>query len=106
MIPSISVEEAKRKKDNGEDFVLLDVRTPQERELASLEGSLLIPLQELNIRIGELDKNKEIIVFCHHGGRSARATTFLQENGFTKSKNLEGGIDAWSKKIDNSIPRY
>lgn len=105
MISNISVEETKEKKDQGPDFILLDVRRLDELHIASIEGATHIPLQELEKRLGELDKDKELIVFCHHGGRSRRAAQFLLEKGFNV-KNMEGGIDAWSKKIDSSISRY
>ena len=103
--PEITVEELKRKLDQGDDVFILDVREPNEYEIANLGGHL-IPLSELPERVAELDPYKEIIVHCKSGGRSARAVKFLQHAGFTKSKNLAGGIDAWAKKIDRSIPRY
>ena len=101
----VSVRELKERKDRGEEVFLLDVRETYEYELANLKGHL-IPLRQLKTRLGELDPSKEIIVYCHVGGRSARAVEFLRQNGFPKARNLEGGIDAWSVEIDPSVPRY
>lgn len=102
---AVSVRELKERKDRGEELFLLDVRETYEYELANLKGHL-IPLRQLKTRLGELDPSKEIIVYCHVGGRSARAVEFLRQNGFPKTRNLEGGIDAWSVEIDPSVPRY
>jgi rhodanese-related sulfurtransferase len=101
----ITVEELKKKMDNGHTPVLLDVREPSEFKFANLGGKL-IPLRELPGRLGELDKNAEIVVHCHHGNRSNRAVEFLYDNGFTNVKNLIGGIEEWSVKIDPKVPRY
>ena len=87
-------------------WTLLDVREPYEVEVASIEGATLMPLGELPARVEELDRNREIFVFCHSGVRSARATEFLRSAGFPKVANVAGGIDAWSEEIDPSVPRY
>ncbi len=84
---------------------LLDVREPEEHELASLEGGVLIPMGELGARLAELPKDRPIVVMCHHGIRSAHAVHHLREAGFD-ALNLSGGIDAWSVEIDNKIRRY
>lgn len=101
----ISVEELKKKIDDGEKPLLIDVREPFEYKTANIGGKL-IPLGELSKRINDLDRHAEIIVHCHHGGRSQRAVEFLYESGFENVKNLAGGIDAWSAKIDPKVPRY
>lgn len=101
----ISVKDLKRRIDHGEDFELLDVREPYERELASIGGKF-IPLSQLPGKVSELDSSREIVVYCHSGFRSGRAVELLREMGFTKVRNLVGGIDAWSREIDPSIPRY
>lgn len=101
----ISVEELKQKLDRGEMPFLLDVREPVEYQIAHINGHL-IPLGQIPERLGELDKNKEIIVYCHTGNRSRRAVEFLYENRFANVKNLVGGIDAWSRRIDTKVPRY
>jgi sulfur-carrier protein adenylyltransferase/sulfurtransferase len=102
----MSVDELKRWQDEGRDFVILDVRSPQEHEVANIEGAQLIPLQELPDRLGELDPAATIVAHCHHGGRSARAVNFLRNMGFSRAINLAGGIDDWSERIDPSVPRY
>ncbi len=86
--------------------LLLDVRERPEASFASLPGSVLIPLGELPDRLGELDKDASIVVYCHHGVRSARALDELQKSGFTRARHLTGGLDAWSVKIDPAVPRY
>lgn len=107
-VTEISVEELKRKLDKREDFVLLDVREPFEYEIGHIKGSQLIPLGQLEKRLQELEslKDKEIVAHCHHGGRSRRALEFLHSKGFKKLKNVTGGIDEWSLKVDLSVPRY
>jgi len=84
---------------------MLDVREPQEHETVNL-GGLLIPLQELPRRLRELDRTRELVVYCHHGVRSMTAVNFLRANGFAKARNLAGGIDRWSLEIDSSVRRY
>jgi rhodanese-related sulfurtransferase len=101
----ISVAELKAKRDKGEDFILLDVREPDEFETANIGGQL-IPLRQLPRNLEKLDKSKEIVVHCHHGGRSMQALMYLQSQGYEHVKNLAGGIDAWSREIDSSVPRY
>lgn len=86
--------------------VLLDVRQPEEVKAASIEGALCIPMNDVPWRMDELDKNAEIVVFCHRGGRSAQVAQLLSMRGFTNVKNLAGGIDAWSVTVDPSVPRY
>lgn len=103
---SIGVKELKARLDKGDKLVLLDVREPWEHALAKLEGSVLVPLGTLPQSLSKLDKNTEIIAYCHHGMRSADATGFLVQQGFPNVKNLVGGIDAWSVQVDNSVPRY
>lgn len=79
----------------GRDFLLLDVRTPQESAADSIRDSYLIPVQELGHRFQELPKDKEIVVYCRVGNRSAYACAFLAQKGFNV-KNLEGGILLWN----------
>lgn len=105
MTHQISVEELDQRQRAGEKVFLLDVRQPFEYEIANLKG-VLIPLGELQTRLNELDRSKEIVVYCHTGNRSGRAVAMMREMGFTKARNLVGGIDAWSRKIDPSLPRY
>ena len=103
---NLSVEEIKKRIDSGNPLVILDVREPWEYQTAKIEGSTLIPLGQLEKRIDELDKEADIVCLCHMGVRSYRAMKFLQSCGFKNVKNLAGGIDAWSVKIDPKVPRY
>ena len=103
---SITPKELKDRIEKGDKLVLLDVREPWENALARLEGSVLIPLGTLPQSLSRLDRNTEIIAYCHHGMRSADATGFLLQQGFPNVKNLVGGIDAWSIQADGSVPRY
>ena len=105
MTPQISVEELKKKMDAKEAFLLLDVREQDEYDTAKIPGSKLVPLGTLPNRLSELDKKLPIVVHCHSGGRSARATAFLNQQGFS-AVNLAGGITAWSERIDPSVPTY
>mgnify|MGYP001566293339 CR=1 FL=1 len=101
----ISVFELKKLLDEKKRFLLLDCRTPVEEKIAKIAGSTLVPLNEIPQKMIEFDKGKEIIVYCHHSGRSSFAATFLARAGF-KAKFLAGGIDAWAKKIDSSVALY
>jgi adenylyltransferase/sulfurtransferase len=92
--------------ESGRHFTLLDVRTPQERAIAEIPGSRLIPVQDIPDRHHELDKNEHIIVHCHHGPRSTQVTLFLRDKGYEKVWNLSGGIHGWSLHIDPAVPRY
>lgn len=86
--------------------VLLDVREPWEVQTAQIAGSLNIPLQQVPVRGLELDAEADIVCICHHGARSAQAGLFLESRGFGKIHNLQGGIDAWSRQVDASVPLY
>ena len=86
------VNELKRKIDAKEDFFLLDVREPNEYQIGKIPGSTLIPLGEVPQRVSEIPRDKEIIVHCKMGGRSAKAAAFLRQQGYTNVKNLKGGI--------------
>jgi rhodanese-related sulfurtransferase len=89
---------------SGEDFLLLDVRTPAEYAAQAIENSYLIPLQELGLRIDELPKSKEIVVYCRIGNRSAYACAYLARMGYNV-KNLEGGIMLWNMAGNVSVTR-
>lgn len=104
-VPSITVADLKNKIDGNEDFFLLDVRNPEEFETANIDGKL-IPMTQITEKADSIPRDKEIVVHCHHGGRSAKVTEFLLNQGFEKVFNLEGGIDAWSLQIDPNVPRY
>jgi len=103
---SITPQELKGRLDKGDKIFLLDVREDWEYSLAKLEGSVLVPLGALPQSLEKIDRDIEIVAYCHHGMRSADATGFLVQQGFPNVKNLVGGIDAWSVQIDASVPRY
>ncbi len=102
----ITVAELKRRRDAGEPHLLLDVREPDELATASVAGATAIPMGDVPARAGELPRDVPIVVMCHAGGRSARVTQYLNQNGYPDAVNLAGGIDAWSTQIDPSVPRY
>ncbi len=102
----MTARELKAAIDEGRKLVLLDVREPFEYALCHLRSSTLIPVDQLALRLKELDLNDEIVVYCHVGIRSASAVSLLRENGFTNVRNLTGGIDAWAVQVDPKMPRY
>jgi sulfur-carrier protein adenylyltransferase/sulfurtransferase len=101
-----TVEELKQRLDKKENVFILDVRNPEEYQICRIEGSKLVPLPELPQRVGELAKDREIIVHCKSGMRSAKAAKFLRDSGFSNVRNLKGGILAWAQKIDTTMPTY
>lgn len=105
-VPAITVGELKQKICQEEAMVILDVREPFEFDIARIEGSTLIPLDELADRLSELALAQQIIAVCKSGVRSAYAVQLLQRSGFTNSFNLEGGVDAWAEQIDPTMQRY
>ena len=86
--------------------LLLDVREPWEHDKARIAGSQLVPMNDVPARLAELDDAKQVVAICHHGGRSMHVATFLEKNGFARVHNLAGGIDAWSRTVDSSVPLY
>lgn len=106
MIPEIDVIMLAGKKEAEESFFLLDVREPHEADLCKIEGSTLIPLGQIPQRLQEIPKDMPVVIYCHHGGRSARALQFLQSQGFNDVYNLKGGIDDWAVEIDPEMTRY
>src|SRR5690606_32753687 len=103
---TITAPQLKELLSNGQRPTLLDVREPQEFDITHLPGAKFIPLGELPERLHELDTADEIVAYCHHGQRSARAIKFLQKMGYKKLQNLAGGIDAWAAQVDETMPRY
>jgi len=98
------VAELLRKEPNG--VVLLDVREPFERAEATIAPSIHIPMREVAGRIAELPMDKRLVVYCHGGTRSMMVAAYLEGHGFPTVANLSGGIDAWSVRVDPSVPRY
>jgi sulfur-carrier protein adenylyltransferase/sulfurtransferase len=97
---------AAKMKDRSSRVLLLDVREPDEREAAAIEPSLHIPMRDVPSRLAEIPKDREIVVYCHGGTRSAMIAGFLEGHGYEHVANLAGGIDAWSRRVDPSVPRY
>jgi sulfur-carrier protein adenylyltransferase/sulfurtransferase len=107
MIEEISATDLNRRRVAGEAIQLIDVRQPDEWNFARIEGAKLIPLGEILNRMGEIDPNRETVIHCKMGGRSARAIDALQRAGFKgELKNLKGGITAWSNEVDPKVPKY
>lgn len=108
MIPQFLPVELKQKMDAGESIYLLDVRTPEEHEHCRLANSTLIPLSDLAQRVKEVKppEGAQIVAYCHHGVRSLAAAAFLIQAGFKNAASLAGGIDLWSRTVDESVPRY
>jgi len=86
--------------------LLLDVREPWEVETAAVAGAVCIPMGEVPARLAELDRDRPVLVLCHHGRRSAQVAYLLERSGFREVINLAGGIDAWSEQVDPGIARY
>jgi len=105
-VKEVGPKDLKRILDSGSKVALLDVRQPFEYEMCHIGGSKLIPFEELERRMGELEKTAEIVVYCHVGVRSARAAEFLTSRGFKSIKNLRGGIRAWAQDVDPGMPQY
>jgi rhodanese-related sulfurtransferase len=97
---------ADRLRNDGQHIKLIDVREPHELEISKIDGAKLIPLGQLAARMSELDSADEIVLFCKSGTRSARALELLASAGFRKMKNLKGGINAWAREVDHSLPVY
>jgi molybdopterin/thiamine biosynthesis adenylyltransferase/rhodanese-related sulfurtransferase len=103
-VPTLSVQELHEKRQNGEEHFLLDVREPDEYEFGHIAGSTLIPLGEVAGRVAEIPRDRSVLVHCRSGVRSAKAVAALQDQGFTDVWNVAGGILAWSREIDPSVP--
>jgi rhodanese-related sulfurtransferase len=108
VVPQISVQQLSEKLAAGEPVYLLDVRQPEENAHVALPGSKFIPLGELPGRVAEVEPaaGALIVVYCHHGVRSLTGAYLLQQAGIGPVASLAGGIDAWSRQIDPTVPRY
>lgn len=106
MIPDMSPAEAAAQLAADPELILLDCREPEELAIASLPGALAIPMGDIPSRLPELDPDASYIIVCHHGQRSAMVAAFLLSQDFASVTNLRGGIDAWSRDLDPTIPRY
>ena len=95
-----------RLAEDGDNLTLLDCREHHELDLARIDGAVHIPMGEIPARLDELDPKRELIVFCHHGVRSLNVAHFLAQQGFENVASMRGGIDAWSRRIDENVPTY
>jgi adenylyltransferase/sulfurtransferase len=103
----ITPTELKQRLDNGDDLQIIDVREDSEVAIGRIPNSKHIPLAQVLSRMDEIDANRETVVHCKMGGRSARAIDALQRSGYKgKLLNLRGGIIGWSNDVDPSVPKY
>ena len=91
---------------NQQNYLLLDVRQPEEVAICQIDNSRNIPMTEIINQQDQLNKDAAIVVICHHGMRSAQVAMFLGQNGFNDVTNLTGGIDAWATDVDTTMQRY
>jgi rhodanese-related sulfurtransferase len=96
----------KQRLDHGDALNILDVREPGEVQIAAIPGTVHIPMNDIPGRLAELDREKEWVVMCHHGIRSAQVAMYLARMGFRRVANLSGGIEEWSLTVDPTVPRY
>jgi len=106
MSTELSPTELKTRLGQPDPLVLLDVRQDWETRLCRLEHALHIPIEEIELRSGELDPTAETVVYCHQGVRSAAVADYLRQRGFKNVKNLRGGLDSWARTVDTSMRRY
>ena len=113
--PEVSVHEVVDKQQQGTEFLLIDVREPNELELASLPAGEFISLPLSELRERRLDalpealsqnKDADVVLFCHKGLRSAQVTVFLRQQGWSNAVSMAGGIDVWAEEIDESVGKY
>ncbi len=104
----ISCQAVKAKLDARDDFLLLDCREADEYAVARIEGARLVPMSEIQARQSELaaERDRQVVVHCHHGGRSLQVVRWLRQQGFAEAQSMAGGIDRWSQEIDPAVPRY
>ena len=102
----IQPEEVRSLRDAAEEFTFLDCRETWEYQTAHIEGTKHIPMQDIPMRIQELDPDDHIVVICHHGVRSMNVTAWLRQQGYEKTQSVAGGIDRWSRVVDSSVPIY
>ncbi len=107
MPKTMTVDELATKLKSGQNFKLIDCRESDENAFCKIEGSILIPLSQFEeLATQHLNKEDEIVVHCHHGGRSHRACLYLEDLGYENVTNLVGGIHAWSESVDPAVPKY
>ena len=104
--PEIDATELDRRRRAGDPIAIVDVREPWELELCRLPESEAIPLDALPAHLSELPRDRPLVLVCHHGVRSQRATAWLRAHGFDNAVNLIGGVDAWAREIDPAMRTY
>jgi len=97
---------AARLRDGDEPLLLLDVREPWEFGVCRIEGSRSLPMRQIPAALGELDRDRELVVICHHGIRSQQVALYLDHQGFRNVINLQGGVAAWARDVDPAMPTY
>jgi rhodanese-related sulfurtransferase len=103
----VDVTEANKLTQAGPGKVqIIDVREPDERATCAIEGSRHIPMRQIPEVAASLPRDQQLLILCHHGGRSMRVTQFLRANGFENATNIAGGIDAWAQQIEPGMKRY
>jgi rhodanese-related sulfurtransferase len=105
-VPAISVEELAAGLQSARPPIVVDVREPWERAVCRLPDTLDLPLARLPTAVDRLPADRELVILCHHGVRSAMAVAWLRRQGFDRAINLAGGIDAWAQRIDPQMRRY
>jgi rhodanese-related sulfurtransferase len=105
-LSEITPRDLKSRLDLNDRPVLVDVRDDWETKLCRLDNALHIPMEEIELRTEELNPADDIVVYCHHGVRSAAVADYLRRLGFTSVRNLSGGLDAWARAVDPSMRRY
>ncbi len=105
-MPDITARELKARLDARDRPLLLDVRQDWETKLCRLDNAVHIPIEEIELRVDELPRDGEIVVYCHQGVRSAAVAEYLRQMGFADVKNLAGGVDAWARAVDPTMRRY
>ncbi len=104
----VSCQDVAQLRADGENFVFIDCREPDEAAICSIEGATLMPTSTLPDRAAELDPHKadRIVIHCHAGGRSLRMANWLRQQGFEQAQSMAGGIDKWAQEIEPGMPRY
>ena len=105
-VPEIYPEELSRLISEGRSPLLLDIREEEERDISKLEPDLHIAMAEIPSRLGELDRDADIVVYCRSGNRSGRVVAYMRQRGFKHVRNLATGINGWAQTVDPSLPQY
>ncbi len=102
----LNAQELKTRLSAAEPPLVLDVREPWEVQVCAMAGSKHIPMREIPTRLAEIDRDRDVVVLCHHGVRSLAVANFMAAQGFTRLYNLDGGINAWAKEVDPGMAKY